>query len=504
MTRPLPLRRTLIIAIAALIATLTLAIAAFSTIALRGDLIGRLDAQLTAATDRSFDRFSPGNADLQPSGPPETPKEDASRPPSGTDVLRMPGQREGTIAGTIARSTTDSYDNTATSVQLITTAGTLRSLTAEEQAGLVATPNDGLPRTVTVGDLGDYRVVAWPAGIGSSESFVMGLPLAEVNTTVLRLALLISIAGVAGIVLAVIAGTLIVRLALRPLDRIASTATQVSTIPLDQGTVTLTYRVDARDADPATEVGQVGEALNTLLDHVATSLSARQASEEKLRRFVADASHELRTPLASIRGYAELTRRSPEVLPEQAAHTISRIESESVRMTSLVEDLLLLARLDEGDRMRRDPVDLTQLLADAMSDAQAAGPAHRWKLLLPPKPVVVSGDQLRLHQVIANLCSNARTHTPEGTLVTASLRVEDTAAVLEVRDTGPGIDGVIIDTLFERFVRADTARSRNTGSTGLGLAITAAIITAHNGTISVASEPGNTVFTVTLQTAKRD
>jgi two-component system OmpR family sensor kinase len=241
-----------------------------------------------------------------------------------------------------------------------------------------------------------------------------------------------------------------------------------------------------------------------LLDHVATSLSARQASEEKLRRFVADASHELRTPLASIRGYAELTRRSPEVLPEQAAHTISRIESESVRMTSLVEDLLLLARLDEGDRMRRDPVDLTQLLADAMSDAQAAGPAHRWKLLLPPKPVVVSGDQLRLHQVIANLFSNARTHTPEGTLVTASLRVEDTAALLEVRDTGPGIDGVIIDTLFERFVRADTARSRNTGSTGLGLAITAAIITAHNGTISVASEPGNTVFTVTLQTAKRD
>jgi two-component system OmpR family sensor kinase len=192
------------------------------------------------------------------------------------------------------------------------------------------------------------------------------------------------------------------------------------------------------------------------------------------------------------------------VLPEQAAHTISRIESESVRMTSLVEDLLLLARLDEGDRMRRDPVDLTQLLADAMSDAQAAGPAHRWKLLLPPKPVVVSGDQLRLHQVIANLFSNARTHTPEGTLVTASLRVEDTAALLEVRDTGPGIDGVIIDTLFERFVRADTARSRNTGSTGLGLAITAAIITAHNGTISVASEPGNTVFTVTLQTAKRD
>lgn len=498
MRRPLPLRRTLIIGIAALIATLTIAIAAFSTISLRNDLIGRLDTQLTAATNRSFDRFSPGNTDTQPSGPPEAPSGDASRPPSGTEVLRMPGQREGTIAGTIAHG---AADNTGASVQVITNAGTLRSLTAAEQADLAATPDDGQPRTVRIDDLGAYRVVAWPAGAGTSESLVMGLPLAEVNATVLQLTLLISVAGIAGVVLAVIAGTLIVRLALRPLDRITSTATQVSTIPLDQGTVTLPHRVGSRDADPATEVGQVGEALNTLLDHVASSLAARQASEEKLRRFVADASHELRTPLASIRGYAELTRRSPEELPEQAAHTIARIESESVRMTGLVEDLLLLARLDEGDRMRRDRVDLTQLLADAMSDAQVAGQHHRWKLLLPPEPVIVSGDALRLHQVIANLFSNARTHAPEGTLVTAELRTEGATAVLEVRDTGPGIDASIIDTIFERFVRADTARSRKTGSTGLGLAITAAIVAAHYGTISVSSVPGNTVFTVTLQLA---
>lgn len=501
MRHPLPLRRTLIIGIATLIATLTIAIAVFSTISLRNDLIGRLDSQLTAATNRSFDRFSPGNADTQPSGPPEAPSGDASRPPSGTDVLRTPGQREGTIAGTIAHGAADSA---GTSVQVITNVGTLRSLTAAEQADLTTTPDDGVPRTVHIGDLGAYRVVAWPAGAGTSESLVMGLPLAEVSATVLQLTLLISVAGIAGIVLAVIAGTFIVRLALRPLDRIASTATQVSTVPLDQGAVSLTHRVHARDADPATEVGQVGEALNTLLDHVATSLSARQASEEKLRRFVADASHELRTPLASIRGYAELTRRSPEVLPEQAAHTIARIESESVRMTSLVEDLLLLARLDEGDRMRRDSVDLTQLLADATSDAQAAGPNYRWKLLLPPEPVRVRGDALRLHQVVANLFSNARAHTPEGTLVTASLRVEGTAAVLEVRDTGPGIDEAVIDTLFERFVRADSARSRKTGSTGLGLAITAAIVAAHDGTISVTSAPGNTVFTVTLPAVPGD
>ena len=184
-------------------------------------------------------------------------------------------------------------------------------------------------------------------------------------------------------------------------------------------------RVPEEDTDPHTEVGTVGAALNRMLGHVGSALTARQASEKKVRQFVADASHELRTPLASIRGYAELTRRSPHDLPDDVTHSIGRIESEATRMTSLVEDLLLLARLDEGRELERDPVDLSILLVDAISDAHAAGPDHRWTLDLPDEPVEVTGDEPRLHQVIMNLLANARVHTPDGTHVTARLAVDE-------------------------------------------------------------------------------
>ena len=170
-------------------------------------------------------------------------------------------------------------------------------------------------------------------------------------------------------------------------------------MPLDRGDVALSVRVPDADTDPHTEVGKVGAALNRMLGHVASALTARQASELKVRQFVADASHELRTPLASIRGYAELTRRSPHELPGDVTRSLGRIESEATRMTSLVEDLLLLARLDEGRELDRDPVDLSMLLVNAVSDAHAAGPDHKWSILLPEEPVEVLGDRARLHQV---------------------------------------------------------------------------------------------------------
>jgi two-component system OmpR family sensor kinase len=213
---------------------------------------------------------------------------------------------------------------------------------------------------------------------------------------------------------------------------------------------------------------------------------------------VADASHELRTPLASIRGYAELTRRSGETLPPDVAHAIGRVESESVRMTGLVEDLLLLARLDEGHRPDSSDVDLGRLLVDAVSDARAAGPDHEWRLDLPAEPVIVRGEPARLHQVVANLLANARAHTPGGTQVTTALRDRGDAAVVEVADDGPGIDPELQATVFERFVRGDGSRSRAAGSTGLGLAIVHAVVEAHGGTAEVESEPGRTVFRVTL------
>ena len=332
----------------------------------------------------------------------------------------------------------------------------------------------------------------------SGVSLLIGLPLSEVQAIVLRLTLLIAVIGILGVAAAAIAGAVVVRLALRPLERVASTATRVAELPLDRGEVALAERVPAQDADPGTEVGQVGAALNTLLEHVASALTARQASENKVRTFVADASHELRTPLASIRGYAELTRRGRHELPDDVVHAIGRVESESVRMTALVEDLLLLARLDEGAAIEGATVDLTRLVIDALSDARAAGPDHIWQLELPDEAVQVHGDQPRLHQVVANLLANARTHTPAGTVVTAALIRGDGWVTIEVRDTGPGIDPALTPTIFERFVRGDGSRSRAAGSTGLGLAIVTAVVEAHGGRAEVESAPGSTVFRIIL------
>ena len=214
------------------------------------------------------------------------------------------------------------------------------------------------------------------------------------------------------LVAATLIGAGVVRRILRPLRRVAATATRVSTLPLDRGEVDLAERVPEADTDPRTEVGQVGLALNRLLDTLGAALTARQASETRVRQFVADASHELRTPLAAIRGYAEVTRRSRAQAPPDLAHAMTRVESEATRMTTLVEDLLLLARLDSGRPLAREPVDLSRLVVDAVSDASAAGREHSSRLEVPDEPVRVLGDAGRLHQVLANLLANTRTHTP--------------------------------------------------------------------------------------------
>jgi two-component system OmpR family sensor kinase len=257
-------------------------------------------------------------------------------------------------------------------------------------------------------------------------------------------------------------------------------------------------RVPPADTDPRTEVGQVGFALNRLLGHVSAALAARHESEMRVRQFVADASHELRTPLAAIRGYAEMTRRNRDAVPADVAYALGRMESETVRMTALVDDLLLLARLDEGRPLATDPVDLTSLIVDAVSDAHVAGPTRHWRLDLPEDPVTVTGDAARLHQVFANLLANARTHTPPGTIVTTTLTSSNGAAVVTVTDDGHGIPPDLLPEVFERFARGDTSRSRAAGSTGLGLAIVFAVVEAHQGGATVESRPGHTAFTVTL------
>ncbi|MGB1226214.1 MAG: sensor histidine kinase, partial [Mycobacterium sp.] len=277
-------------------------------------------------------------------------------------------------------------------------------------------------------------------------------------------------------------------------------AQQIADLELDRGEVRLPtpiVKVDPAAAD--TEVGRLGAALNRMLDRIAGALSARQASETRVRRFVADASHELRTPLAAIRGYTELAQRKHGQLPEDVAHAMNRVESETGRMTQLVEDMLLLARLDTGRPLQRGQVDLTRLVVDAVSDAHITGLDHTWELDLPEEPVVVAGDEARLHQVLGNLLANARNHTPPGTSITTSLNVgEDADVVLAVVDNGPGIPARLVPEIFERFARGDSSRSRLGGSTGLGLAIVHAVVRAHDGEIEVHSVPGRTEFVVRL------
>jgi two-component system, OmpR family, sensor kinase len=358
---------------------------------------------------------------------------------------------------------------------------------------------------------GDYKLTA--VRIPSGQILLTGLPLHNIENT-LRKVEIAEIAVFAVVVLAV-AGTGIglVRFSLRPLRRVAATATMVTELPLDSGVVSLPPRVP--DDDPRTEVGRVGAAFNRMLQHVESALANRAASETRLRRFAADASHELRTPLSAIRGYAELALRHGGPVPDDITHALERVQSESARMSVLVDELLLLARLDAGRPLATDPVDLTMLTIEATSDARVASPSHRWRLELPDEPLTVRGDELRLRQVLSNLLSNAAKHTPADSEITVGVAATSyfpdaapgpdpgpvpgaPAVQLTVTDNGPGIPPDLLPELFERFVRGDSSRSYAAGSTGLGLAIVKAVVAAHHGTVGVTSRPGHTSFTIVL------
>jgi two-component system OmpR family sensor kinase len=285
---------------------------------------------------------------------------------------------------------------------------------------------------------------------------------------------------------------------------VAAVAQRVSSRRLTEGVVAIPERVDAADTDPDTEVGRVGTSLNELLAHIESALTARQHSEDQLRRFIADASHELRTPLASIRGYAQLSLREDAPMTPTQERSFDRIQSESDRMGALVDDLLLLARLDAGQALREEEVELTLIAVDAVSDAHAADSTHEWRLDVSEELIAVPGDGNRIRQVVGNLLRNALTHTPPGTIVTTSLTQCEDHAILAVADDGPGIEPEVRDRLFDRFARGDHARNRDAGSTGLGLSIAHAIVAAHGGSIEVESAPGRTVFTVQLPLRSRE
>ena len=480
---PWSLRAKLLGVVLALVTCACLAVGAGSLVALDGYLQGQLDGQLSAAAARSAHAYAQHGTDAA--------TDDDGGP--GPLFVVAPGQGSGTLGALVISSH-------VTGAAVVDADGDRDAL--PDASVLAAVPADGTVRTRTVPGLGEYRVVATEVPGGSV--VVTGLPLAPVHAAVRRLALVILTTGLAVLLAALALGSWVLRRTLRPLRRVAAAARRVTALPLDKGEVALDVRVPAADTDPRTEVGQVGAALDQLLGHVGAALQARHESEQRVRQFVADASHELRTPLASISGYAEITRPLRPSLPPAVTQALTRIESEGARMRSIVEDLLLLARLDAGRPLQHETVDLARLAVDAVADAHAASPDHEWLLDLPDVPVEVEGDSGRLQQVLANLTSNARTHTPAGTSVTVRVRREHDEIVLEVQDDGPGIPEVLQPLVFERFTRGDASRSRSAGSSGLGLAIVAAVVRAHAGRVDVRSRPRSTCLSVRLPAVQGD
>jgi two-component system OmpR family sensor kinase len=331
------------------------------------------------------------------------------------------------------------------------------------------------------GQAADYRVLArsLPSSAGS---VITAVSLSGVERAMNQLRFLFLAVGFLVLILLGFIARRIIGISLRPLTSVEKTAEAFA-----RGD----FSARLPEARGDTEVGRLTSALNQMLQRIEESFSVKVASEEKLRRFVADASHELRTPLTAIRGFAELHRQGAIAGEEKTAELIRRIEQESVRMSSLVEDLLLLARLDQSREMTMEPVDVSTVIKEAVASAQAAGPDHEISVELPNEDLFVLGDSLRIHQVIANLLANARIHTPAGTKVVVKAVQDDQGTYVSVSDNGPGLSAESQDKIFERFYRADQSRVRNgVEGTGLGLSIVDAVMQAHGGRVTVESELG--------------
>ena len=537
LTPPRSLRTRLVVGVLGLVLVMAAVMSAFSTVSLRHTLMARTDSQLMAAAQRAADKRHDLTQEARKASD-EAAQEGADKPgdqPGGADGAddgpgkhRIPpgldaaGQSTGTLT-LITTQTSSSDSETSETAAYIDKNGHYASISKEDCRLLLSQASEDHPVTVHLHHLGSYRVVA-TRDEASGSTVITGLSL-EGDKGLIRTQLLIELTvALLGALVVALAGRTMVRSSLAPLERVARTAQRVASQPLERGEVSIEDRVEKADLDSSAEVGQVGGALNTLLGHVESALGARQRSETQVRQFVADASHELRTPLASIRGYTELIRRegADADLPEEATYALERVHSESVRMTALVEDLLLLARLDAGRELRREEVDLVGLLVDTVADARAAGPDHDWQLDLAvleppadatpeeaedflPEPPLVIGDEARLRQVVVNLLANARVHTPAGSHVTTTLAREGDTLIVRIHDDGPGIAPDVRDRLFERFARGDSSRERRTGSTGLGMSIALAIVQSHGGSIDVdsstAPEDHGTTFSVRLPAA---
>jgi len=470
------LRFQIVVVLLVLLTVSFVVVAAVTAIALRTFLLQRLDQELAAAGTRfSVSLEHPDDHDTD-----------------NTDQLSATqGQAAGTLGARV-------LSGQVTAIAVIAHDNDDQSPSARDRQVVASLRANKSPTTIDFPNLGEYRVSVTAGDDG--DVLITGLPEYPVEETITRLLLIEVAVFAAALLLTGTAASLSVRWSLRPLHRVASTALEVSNLPLSAGTVTLPERVAIET--PKTEAGQVAYAFNHMLEHVESALHDRNASEDNLRHFVADASHELRTPVAVVRSHAEYAQRVGGDLPEPVAEALSRIATEAERMGHLVDDLLLLSRLDAGRPLEHSHLDVTRLVLEAVSDARMISTDHIWRLDLPEHEVTIDGDALALQQVIANLLTNARTHTPPDTTVTTTVDESGSEdVIIAVHDNGPGIPPDILPRIFNRFVRAQLARARPDG-TGLGLSIVSAIVTAHGGTVEVTSEPNATTFTVRLPKAR--
>jgi two-component system, OmpR family, sensor kinase len=437
-------------------------------------LIERVDDQLERAT-------GPAAAELTRAAPRHTDVEHASFLPDGSYAALVDER------GGVRREARFAFDKDAPRPEI-----------PREMAGSQA--RGGTPKLITaraVRGETEYRLIA--RSLGAEGTVVVALPLTEVRATERRLLLIGGL--VSGLVLVAIGvgAYVLTRRELRPLERMAERSGAIAAGDLSQ-------RVEPDD--PRTEVGRLGGALNAMLAEIERSFAEierayteRVAAEERLRRFVADASHELRTPVTSIRGYAELFHRGARDRPVDLANVMRRIEEAGERMGALVEELLLLAQLDQGLPLEHEPVDMPALVEAAVDAARATDPERSIEIDLPSS-LVVFGSESRLRHVVDNLLTNARVHTPAGTPVHVRLAAETHSVTLEVADEGPGVPGEEADRIFERFYRTDSSRTRSQGGVGLGLAIVRSVVEAHGGAVSYRARPGGgSVFRVALPLA---
>ncbi|WP_103663019.1 HAMP domain-containing sensor histidine kinase [Microbacterium sp. CJ77] len=374
-----------------------------------------------------------------------------------------------------------------------------RPLSSTEIEELRAQPfAPGDTRTMTLQDYGNYLVTASLVDSPQSGSYtvVTGIGLTDTDAVIMSYIIWITAVGLGVAALAATFGYRLITRELDPLEHVTQVAQQVAATPLSSGEVEQQGRVPRDPRLRGSEADRVAIALNGLLEHVESSLNARHRAEESMRRFIAEASHELRNPLASIRGYADFYSQSPAD-PEELANVLGRVGSEAKRMSTLVDDLLLLARLDADPRVRKEEVDLSQVVLETVSDVRFAFPEHVWQIALPDDAVNVIGDEDAIRQMLLNLVANAGHHTPAGTRVRISIERHDGEFLLAVDDNGPGIPAAAIPTLFDRFTQAgdETSVTRNS-TVGLGLAIVKALAAASGYDISVRSDERGTRFMV--------